>query len=486
MASEARPAPLEPDLFERAFDRTSGSPLIRGNAVRVLLDARENYPAWLDAIRSAERSVIIENYIIEEDEVGVTFADALAERARAGVRVRVVRDWLGSVGRASRGFWRRLREEGVEVRVFNPPNLAGPFGWVSRDHRKVVSVDGRVAFVSGLCLSRRWLGDPARGIPPWRDTGVEVRGPAVPFIERAFADVWRACGGEPGPDPTLTPGCTYEAGDVSVRVVAGQPASADLFRLDQILAAAARETLWLTDAYFIGFVPVVQALRRAARDGVDVRLLVPSTTDIAIVGRLSRAGYRPLLEAGVRIFEWNGSMMHAKSAVVDGRFARVGSSNLNLASFIGNYEMDIAIEDERIAGALDDVFLSDLSNSTEITLQRRRRVRSVARRERVPGAAQRPHVGAARFAHAVGVVASGTRALGAAESGIAYALAAWAFVTAIVGFLWPGALAYPIALLATWLGGVLALRGRRFARGGRAVLDPCRDRRVAPEAARPR
>ena len=273
--------------------------------------------------------------------------DALAERARAGVKVRLIYDWLGT--HASRRLWQPLLKAGGEVRCFNPPRLDSPFGWLSRDHRKSICVDGRVAFVSGLCVSRRWLGDPARGIEPWRDTGVELRGPAVADVEWAFARVWKEIG-SPIPEEELTPAEEIApAGEVLLTVMASEPNHAGVYRLDQLIAAAARRTLWLTDAYFLGFAPYVQALRAAAMDGVDVRLLVPGSSDIPLLSPLTRAGYRPLLDAGVRIFEWNGAMMHAKTAVADCHWARVGSSNLNLASWIGNYELDIAVDNEAFA-----------------------------------------------------------------------------------------------------------------------------------------
>jgi cardiolipin synthase len=469
------------DLAERAFARASGAPLVSGNAVEVLLDADQNYPAWLEALRSARRSILFENYIIEEDAVGLAFAEELIQRARSGVKVRLLRDWMGSRAGASRRFWRALEEAGVEVRAFNPPNLVSPLGWVSRDHRKMIAVDGRIAFVSGLCVSKRWQGDAARGIAPWRDTGLSLRGPAVAWVERAFKEVWDTTGAPLPPEELTAPEAIAAAGDVSVRIIAGRPTSTDLFRLDQVIATAAQRTLWLTDAYFVGYIPYVQALRGAARDGVDVRLLVPSTTDIALISPLSRSGYRPLLEAGVRVFEWNGSMIHAKTAVADGRWARVGSSNLNIASFIGNYELDVAIEDAAVARKMEDAYLRDLSNSTEITLSGHRRVRPAAPRGPVaPRGAGRPPVGAVRFANAVGAAASGTRALGAVEGGIEVALAGLLFGLAVVGFLWPAALAYPFALLGVWLSITLLLRARRNAQQRKADLAVARAVQDAP------
>nr|WP_246356823.1 phospholipase D-like domain-containing protein [Pyxidicoccus fallax] len=454
------------DLVHRAFDRASGAPRVPGNSVRVLLDAKENYPAWLEAIRAARHSIFFENYIIAEDEVGREFAEALKERARAGVKVRLIRDWLGSRSEASRAFWRALQDAGVEVRVFNPPRFGSPLGWLSRDHRKMLAMDGEVAFISGLCVSTRWLGAPERGVPPWRDTGVMLHGPAVAWAERAFKEVWDATGAPLPVDVLSAPEALPAAGTVPVRIIAGEPASTDLFRLDQLIAAAAQRTLWLTDAYFVSFAPYVQALRRAALAGVDVRLLVPSTTDLPMIGRLSRAGYRPLLEAGVRIFEWNGSMVHAKTAVADERWARVGSSNLNLASFIGNYELDIAIEAPEVAREFAAIFLRDLANSTEIILSGKRHVVPVSRRSAgLPWGSGESRVGFVRFARAVGAAAaSGTRSLGSVESGIERGLAAILVAVAALGFFFPAALAYPLSVLALWLALALLLRANRHSK----------------------
>ena len=137
------------DLANQAFSRAAGAPLIPGNSVRLLIDWKENYPAWLEAIKAAERYIHFESYIIHEDEVGWKFADALTTKARDGVRVRLIYDWMGGFGKTSRSFWNHLRAGGVDVRCYNPPELDSPFGWVSRDHRKTLTVDGRIGFVTG-------------------------------------------------------------------------------------------------------------------------------------------------------------------------------------------------------------------------------------------------------------------------------------------------------------------------------------------------
>lgn len=464
-------------IGEQALSRASGAPLVAGNRVRILEDAEGNFPVWLEAIAGATRVIYLENYIFEEDDVGRRFADALAERARAGVHVRLIRDWLGTRSGASRGFWRRLEAAGVEVRCFNPLNLASPFGWVMRDHRKMIAIDGQVAFVTGLCISQRWMGNPGRRVPPWRDTGLEIRGPAVFDVEQAFAELWETMG-EPIPiDQLATARSELEpAGDVALRVVAGTPSTAGLFRLDQLVAAIARRSLWLTDAYFVGVTPYVQALRAAARDGVDVRLLVPNATDLPLVRSMSRAGYRALLDAGVRIFEWNGSMLHAKTAVVDGRWSRVGSSNLNLASFIGNYELDVAVEDEGVAQEMEDMYLRDLDNSTEIRLARNRVVRlslPAAEREALSASSQplarrgsnrRGSRGAAasamRLANTVGAAVTNHRTLGRAEGRILSLSGLALVVLAGLSLIWPRVIAVPLAVVALWVG--LALVWRSF------------------------
>ena len=443
----------------RALGRASGASHSEGNAVRLLLDARENFPAWLDAIRRAERVILFESYIVDDDEVGREFVRSLRERARDGVRVYVLYDWLGSL--RSDDLWPSLRAAGVEVAAFNPFELSSPLGWIARDHRKMIAVDGRVGFVSGLCVSAKWIGNPAGKLEAWRDTGIEIRGPAVADLEAAFDEAWVASGHAPLPPEVRTPvERIARAGDTRVRVIAGEPNSADMFRLDLLIAGIARERLWLTDAYFVGTAPYVEALRSAARDGVDVRLLVPGASDIPAVSVLSRAGYRPLLEAGVRVFEWNGTMLHAKTAVADTHWSRVGSTNLNLASFLGNYELDVAIEDGSFAKTMASQFEADLERATEIVLTARNRVRRAEghgnaaehARRATSGSAGRAAAGAVSVGSALGAALTNRRALGPAESGLLVKMAGAALLTAVVGVLWPAVVAWPAAALAAWIG----------------------------------
>lgn len=356
---------------ERAMVRSTDAPQVRGNTARLLADGPEAFARWLDAIGRAERWIHLENYIVRDDRTGRRFRDALAERARAGVRVRLLHDWLGCWA-TTRSFWRPLRDAGAEVRAFSPPSLRNPLNFFRRDHRKVLATDGSWASVTGMCIGDEWAGDPDHGIPAWRDTGVEFTGPVVATLERAFARTWDLAG-DPLPDDELArPSDLPRTGDVGVRVVEGEPGLSRIYRLSQFVAVGVERRLWITDPYFVLPPAMASSLAAAARDGVDVRVLVPAYNNWPIVGGMSRAGYRPLLEAGVRLFEWEGPMIHAKTAVADGIWTRVGSSNMNLASLLGNWEIDVAVLDRGFAAQMEELFLRDMASSVEITLSRPR------------------------------------------------------------------------------------------------------------------
>ncbi|HEX7340184.1 MAG TPA: phospholipase D-like domain-containing protein [Rhodanobacteraceae bacterium] len=463
-ASSANPLPRV--LAERAFSRAAGAPLVGGNRIDLLIDAKAHFDAWLAAIEDAKRQILLENYIIRDDATGRAFRDALAARARDGVRVCVIRDWLGCLGLSRHAFWKPLLAAGGEVRVYGPPQPLRPLTFVSRDHRKTLVVDDAVGFLSGVCLSAQWLGHPERSVAPWRDTGVALRGPALADLQQAFADNWATLGPALPDDAVTDASHLRAAGSQALRVIATHPNTASVYRLDQLIAAMAHRTLWLTDAYFVGVAPYVQALAAAARDGVDVRLLVPGSSDIGAVASLSRAGYRPLLEAGVRVFEWNGSMLHAKTAVADGRWARVGSSNLNLASWLGNCELDVAVEDGAFAAHMQAQYEADLTQATEIVLAPRRHrhgTRVHGGRHPEPqahgrGSSGRAAAGALRLANTVGAALTHRRVLGQAESTPLSVGAIVLLALGILGLLWPAVLGWPLAVIALWMAASLASR----------------------------
>lgn len=471
IAPSRRASPELRRLAEQAFTRAAGAPLVAGNTVRILRDAGENYPAWLAAIAGARRSVLFENYIIANDAAGREFVAALTARAQAGVAVRLIYDWMGALGVGTRSLLQPLIDAGGVVRCFNTPQLDSPFGWLTRDHRKMLTVDGTLGYVSGLCVSSKWQGNPLRGVEPWRDTGIEISGPAVADIERAFAQTWAASAGDDVDALDVDfAGDVPPAGDVLVRVLASQPTIAGLYRMDQMIAAMARDTLWLTDAYFVGVAPYVQALRAAALDGVDVRLLVPGTSDLPLLSQLSRAGYRPLLEAGIRVFEWNGAMLHAKTAVADCRWARVGSTNLNIASWISNYELDVAIEDEGFSRCMQDMYEEDLERATEIVLSDKRRIRpSVMPRHPAAGSsgrASRAAAGALRIGNTVGAAFSGRRTLGPAEPGLMFSIALGFLLFTAIAVAVPLVITVPLAVLSLWIAVTLLVRAWRLRKRG--------------------
>jgi cardiolipin synthase len=451
--------------LDRAFARIAGSDLLIGNAITLLRDARENYPAWLAAIRSARNVIHYENFIIADDETGRAFSEALIERARAGVRVRVLYDWLGSSVRALPWFWSRLERSGVEVRVFNPPRLTAPF-WIRRDHRKVITVDGRIGFVSGLCIADHWQGDDAT--EPWRDTGLALEGPVVADLDAAFAENWSLAGPPIAPAELPDPNRIPAAGIVPARIIRGRPGLFRIYRLDQFIAATAQKTLWLTDAYFVATTSYVQALAEAARDGVDVRLLVPGSSDLPALQPIVRAGYRSLIEAGIRVFEWNGPMLHAKTAVADGRWSRVGSTNLNMASWATNWELDVVVEDEDFAASMEAMYLEDLINATEIvparTTRRRRATGLQDRRgaRRSPKRVGRLAAGAIALSNTVGAAVAGSRSLTITEARSIATIGFVLLALAVIIAAFPAIVTAPLVITCAWFGIALLTRAMRM------------------------
>jgi cardiolipin synthase len=463
-------------MAERAMVRASDSAQIRGNTAHLLPGSIDAFQAWLDAIGRARRYVHLENYIIRDDHIGRRFRDLLAERARDGIKVRVLYDWIGCWATPNR-FWKPLRDAGAEVRAFAPPSLTDPLNFIRRDHRKVVAVDGEWASVSGMCIGDEWAGDPAAGIPAWRDTGVEFRGPVAAVIDRAFCKTWMTAGGVLPPDEIPDPAAVAPVGSTSVRVVEGEPGRSRIYRISQFVSVGVEQRLWITDPYFVLPPAMAEALASAARDGVDVRVLVPAYNNWPIVGGMSRAGYRPLLDAGVRLFEWEGPMIHAKTAVADGFWSRVGSSNLNLASLLGNWELDVAVTDLNFAAEMEALFLRDLESSVEVSLVNSARVPGIGIRERraverviapdaedelsptraaARDARQRSFRGSqvsrflgrlARAATVLGRALVGQRTVGREDTGWVTVWAVYLLTLSGVGFFFPRVTAWPMALL---------------------------------------
>jgi cardiolipin synthase len=359
-----------------AINRAAGGRPVPGNRVDLLIDGPETYRAMLEALEQARHWIHFENYIIRSDAAGWRFAELLAKRAHEGIHVRVVYDWLGSLG-TSRGYWRYLRDAGVEVRSFHPPQLVDVVTNISRNHRKLVVADGSRAIIGGLCIGCEWTGEGKGAAQPWRDTAVDIRGPAAAVLDQTFVRLWQLTGNSVPADQIA--GVVPPVGEAEVRIISGEPGRERAYRVIELLAAGSVERLWITDAYLLVPPRLFQALRDCAHDGVDVRLLVPGSSDVPLIRNLSRIGYRDLLRSGVRIYEWEGPMLHAKTIVCDHRWVRIGSSNLNPSSLLGNYELDVLIEDTELAQGMEDRFRLDIARSREVASRPARGPRRISK-----------------------------------------------------------------------------------------------------------
>ncbi len=453
----------------RALRRVSGSQLRPGNRLTLLQNGPDTFDDWIASISRARRWVHLENYIFKSDHIGRRFADALAERAAAGVQVRVLYDWYGSWDVPGR-FWQDLRRAGVDVRVANPLGVGAPLHAVSRDHRKLVAVDGEYASVGGVCIADPWLQrSPMTGLP-YRDTAVGVTGPAVADLEHAFAAIW-ATTGSPLPDEELpTTAEMLLTGSTAARVMAEEPGRQRMLRMLQVLLAGVEKRIWIADAYFLILPILREALIAAARDGIDVRILLPATNDLPVVGALSRWGYRPLLDAGIRIWEYAGLMMHAKTTIADGWWARIGSTNLNVTGLVTNWEINLVAEDAAFGAAMEAMYLQDLADAREIRLGGPRRhtraipVRPETRAER--RARKEVQHGSASSSARVGRISA---ALGAAGSStlehqerlVGAAIGGTLLVTSLITARFPRLIAWPLATIGLAAGGTTLVRALR-------------------------
>ncbi len=466
--------------LDRALARASDAPLREGNRLRLLKNGPDTYDDWLTEISRAEHWVHLENYIFRADEVGYRFAEALCEKATEGVRVRVLYDWFGCLD-TPRAFWRRLRDEGVEVRAVNPPTLGTPFGVVRRDHRKLLAVDGAYASTGGVCISDGWLAcSPETGLA-YRDTAVSVRGPAVADLERAFAGAWDETGNPLPEEERLDAASIPPAGDEAVRVIIQEPRKMRVLRMLQLLTAGVERRLWITDAYFLSMPILTQSLMATARDGVDVRVLVPATNDLPWIGALSRTGYRQFLEAGVRIFEYGGPMIHAKTLVADGWWSKVGSTNLNFSSLFANWEIDLVAEDPGFASKMERLFEEDLANAREVRLVqsgRRLEVRPEHPTDTANRRARRGAVGSGTGSAAVltrvgsAAVQKSGAPLNTHEHALAAAASGVLLGSSLLVARFPRLVAWPLAAVGGLVGGLGVLRAARSALSGGTTESP--------------
>ena len=373
------------DIFERhlAFEQEiTGAPLTAGNRVTLLQDGPSTYQALYAAMAGAKNSIDMESYIIEDDEVGRRFASELKAAQARGVVVNLIFDSVGSLG-TPKAYFDDLAAHGVNVLQFNPVDpLKAKAGWDvnQRDHRKLTIIDGRTAFVGGINISSVYSGGsfsehskdrPGHGQKvPWRDTDLQIDGPVVADFQKLFMDTWARQKGQPMANADYFPDIGRQ-GDVVVRAVGGtstEPYSQIYATLVSAIRSASTSIL-LANAYFDPDPQLLAAIEDAARRGVDVQLLLPSVSDTWLVKSAGRRHYGDLLEAGVKIYERQGALLHSKTTLIDGVWCAVGSTNLDWRSFLHNDEIDAIVLSPAFGDQMRAAFQADLAQSQPVTLE---------------------------------------------------------------------------------------------------------------------
>jgi cardiolipin synthase len=372
--AEALPQGIEDPGFEILLRRIDGAPFLGGNEVTVFFEGRSAFSAMRDAVRAAQREVLLESYIFKDDSTGRLFLQEIEAAAKRGIKVRVLADAVGSY-ETSAEFWAEMESHGIEVFLFHPLFKSlwyQPF----RDHRKILVVDREVAFTGGMNIGEEygsWRRRPKPG-ETWRDTHVRIAGPAAWEMSVVFSEGWIHAGGEAIEFDPL-PAEAAEAPGVRTLVLDSRPkrGQAESAAVMAAVGAASKRTLWITNAYFAPGHRALKVLGEASAQGVDVRLLLPGKSDVPLARRAGHGHYGALLDHGVRIFEYQPAILHAKTLVADGLVSMVGSTNLDFRSFLFNAECDLLMLDAPTAAVMEKAFLNDLENALEITPETWRR-----------------------------------------------------------------------------------------------------------------
>ncbi len=354
--------------FRRSMGNLLGAPIVEGNRLADFQNGDEIFPPMLEAIRGARHTVTFETYIYWSGEIGAAFASALAERARAGVKVHVLLDWLGSAKMEAR-FLEQLERAGVEVERYHRPHWSNLSRMNNRTHRKLLVVDGRVAFTGGVGIADQWQGraqDPAH----WRDAHFRAEGPVAGHFQAVFMDNWLKATGRVLHGPAYFPGLAPLGASAAQMVSSSPTGGSETVHLMYLLSiAAAAKTIHLASSYFVPDESAVQALVAAARRGVKVRIITPGPhIDTAVVRAASRARWGALLEAGIEISEYQPTMFHMKMLVIDGHFVSVGSTNFDNRSFRLNDEANLNVYDEVFAAKAEAAFAADLARARRVSL----------------------------------------------------------------------------------------------------------------------
>ena len=359
------------DAFLRATEALTMAPITHGNSIELFINGDEIFPAMLETMAGAQRTLNFLSYLYWSGDIGETIADALCERARAGIEVNVLLDAVGSA-KMDRSLIRDMDEAGVHFAYFRPPKPYAFRRVNNRTHRKLLIVDGTVGMTGGVGIADQWTGN-AQDPDHWRDTHVRVRGPIVRGLQGAFAENWLEATGDVLVGPDYLPELAPVSDDGAMQVVrsTAEVGDTNIEALYFLAIACATTTLHLTSAYFAPRPAFIEALTDAAQRGVDVRVLVPGPhIDKEFVRMAGRSVYEELLEGGVRIYEYCPTMIHAKTLTIDGVWSSVGSVNFDNRSFQLQDEVTLGVCSSEFAGRLDAQFERDLERSSEIDLER--------------------------------------------------------------------------------------------------------------------
>jgi cardiolipin synthase A/B len=363
--------------YSAVIESVSESPLTKGNKVTLLVDGAATYAAMFKAVENASDHINLETYIMEdiEDDKGQKFADLLLQKQAKGVQVNLIYDSVGSYTTPA-AFFQRLRDGGIQVVEFNPVNplkARGKWRLAKSDHRKILIVDGKVAITGGINISQVYSSSLSRRgsketeQTTWRDTDVQIEGPAVAELQKLFLDTWQNQKGAALPGGRYFPAPKAE-GQALVRVLGSTPGEANRITFIMYVAAItfAENSLHMTNAYFVPDRQTMEALTDAAKRGVDVKIILPGTTDSSLAQFAGEHFYSGLLKSGVKLYKRRNALLHAKTLVIDGVWTTVGSTNMDFWSFSSNDEVNVVILNREFAVAMEEMFTRDLAESDQI------------------------------------------------------------------------------------------------------------------------
>jgi cardiolipin synthase len=366
------------DILERhtaVVESVTESPLTKGNKVTLLVDGPATYAAMFKAMQDARDHINLETFIIEDDEVGRRFTDLLLQKQAEGIQVNLIYDSVGSFSTPA-PFFQRLRDGGIQVVEFNPINPLKAHGkWLLAypDHRKILIIDGKVAITGGINISSVYSSRlsgrrEVEGAPlPWRDTDVQIEGPAVAEFQKLFLETWQKQKGAELPERNYFPDLKGE-GNALVRVVGSTPGQDNRITFIVYVSAItfAEHSVHLTNAYFIPDEQILRAFTDASRRGVDVKIILPATSDSSLALHAMRYNYSELLNSGVKLYERRNTLLHAKTAVIDGVWSTVGSTNMDFWSLLSDDEVNAVILSHEFAIEMEKMFARDLAESDQI------------------------------------------------------------------------------------------------------------------------